>query len=222
MPIVAALIASSLLARARTADAWDIKPSFETGKKLAWAVAANISMSGTDVTAKFDHVVTPDEADKDGNRKLKISWTNVQVNGGDSEAPEPFEVKIGSDGGFKECLTPTDDEYRRVLSPFSFAYPPKPVQVSDKWTIEVTPKAASAKKMKYAFEAAEVTKVGDTDVMKITSKMTEDGPDGMSSDGTWWVAKDGSIVKFKLDLKNWIVPFAGAGLLEGTLTGTKK
>ena len=218
--MVATILISTLLVQPRF-DAWDLKPNFETGKKQSWKITVATTVNGSDVEASFVHSVTPAEAKSDGTRKFAINWDNIVVNGADNPSPEQMEVTVGADGTVQQALTPNDDDYRRSLSIFAFVYPSKPVSVGDTYTSEPAP-PSGAKKMKYEFTAAEATKVGEVDVLKFTGKQTEEGSDGITSEGTWYVAKDGSVVKYKLKVKNWFVPFAGTGPMEATITGEKQ
>lgn len=218
--MVATLLISALLAHPRL-DAWDIKPNFEVGKKQSWQISLAANVGGTDIDAKFTHTINPGEAAADGTRKLGVTWENIEVQGQANPNPEPFELKIGADGTVQKAITPNDDDYRRCLSVFSFIYPTKPVSVGDKWTSEL-PADGAAKKVKFEYEATELTKIGEVEVLKMKGKQTEDGADGITSDGEWWVAKDGSVLKYKLQVKNWAVPFAGTPPMEATITGEKK
>lgn len=218
--MIATLMLSALLSSSQ--DAWELKPPFETGKKVGWSVSVSAQIQGMDIEAKFDHFVTPEAPASDGVRVLKIDWMNTNVNGQPDETPQAFDVKVGSDGTLQQVTSPAEDEYRRCLSVFAFVYPAQPVKVGDKWTSEYTAKANGAKKMKSSYEVAELTKIGETDVLKIVGKLEEEGEGGISSANTWWVAKTGAIVKFKLDVKNWVVPFTGAGAFDATIAGEKK
>ncbi|HTQ10719.1 MAG TPA: hypothetical protein VMI31_11650 [Fimbriimonadaceae bacterium] len=84
-------------------------------------------------------------------------------------------------------------------------YPDKEVKVGDKWTEKFKPK--DGKDVTVDYEVVEQTKVGDADALKIKGKLSEDGP--MKGDCTYWIGKDGAMLKFELDLKSWPVPFAG-------------
>jgi hypothetical protein len=164
-------------------------------------------------------VLTPGEKIETGGRKMTLEWEKVELDGSPQELPVKYTLAIGDDGVVREKLGDDADSVRRFASVYSFAYPDKPVKVGDKWTVDITPKEKDAGKISYTFEAKEVSKVGDQDVLKISSTETETGNDGIKNTGTWYVAHDGSILKFKLDIKNWVVPVTGPDPVDAVITG---
>jgi hypothetical protein len=189
---------------------------------MTYKVVTEATVGPEQHVAKMDLVITPGDAAENGERKTKIEWQKLELDGNEMDMAQIWQATIGKDGILREAIDPKDDEYRRFLSVYSFGYPDKAIKVGDKWSVEVSPKSAGAKKMKYDFEAKEISKVGDKDAMKIESTQKEEGENGLKSDGTWWIGKDGAVLKFKLDVKNWIVPFAGNGPIDAKITGDPK
>jgi|GEM_PF-3351723 len=206
--MITALILTGLLAH-RHEDAWTLKMPYEKGKKVVWTSKIHATADGMDHDATMDLVLTPGDT-APGGRKVNYAWEKLELDGNPVQIPATYDV-IMDDTGVVQDKTGTDeDEIRRYASIYSFSYPKDPVKVGDKWKVEVTPKASGAQKITYTFEVKEATKVKDKDVLKITSVETEAGSSGIHNEGTWYVNHDGAIVKFKLDVTNWVVPFAGS------------
>ncbi|AIE84105.1 hypothetical protein [Fimbriimonas ginsengisoli] len=218
--MIATLLVTGLLVAPRQ-DAWEIKPTFAKDKTITWKLDIDADLGGNQHKAKMDMLFTPGEAAENGDRKTKIEWQHVEMDGNEQELPANWQATVAKDGSIREALDPADDDYRRFLSIFSFSYPDKAVKVGDKWTLDLTPKAKDAKKMSYTFEAKEVEKVGGKEALKVISTQKEDKGD-LTSDGTWWIGRDGAVLKMKLVVKKWIVPFAGADAFDATIIGETK
>lgn len=216
--MITTLILTSLLVR-QSADAWDIKPNYTVGKKVTYDAQIKAESRGENHDAALQLVLTPGEAIEGGLHKTTIAWEKLELDGNAMDIPVSYTLAVGADGVVRDKTGTDEDSVRRWAAVFSFPYPDKPVKVGDKWTVDVTPKAKDAGKITYACEAKEAGKVGDQDVLKVTCTETEAGDGGMKNSASWSVAKDGSILEFKLTVENWVVPFAGPNAVNGTITG---
>ena len=218
----ALLVASSLLLSPAphhkvNSDPWDLKPTFTPGAKLQWTVSVEASIDGQDHTATFDLNEGTKAGDAAKGQPIQLEMANVMVDTNPQEG--------GSGDGIVNAQnvlqSEDEDDWRRTFSPLLFAYPLAPVSIGDSWKAEVTPTAKGAAKMSYEFTAKQVEQVDGIDALLVTSKLKEAGDDGVSADGSWWVAKDGKVLKFKLVAKNWFVKVAGHSF-DATITGKMK
>lgn len=216
--MIATLLMTAMMAK-QSSDAWDIKPNLTAGKKMVWSAKINATVSGMTHDASMQLVLTPGDKIEGGGQKLALAWEKIEFDGAPMDIPASYTLNVGADGVVRDKIGDDDDKIRRFASIYGFAYPAAPVKVGDKWTLDVTPATKDAAKISYTFEAKEVTKVGDIDALKVASTETEAGTDGIKNTGTWFIGHDGTILKFKLEVKNWVVPFAGPDLVDATITG---
>jgi len=212
LPIIALAIAMQ-----KEPDAWDLKPSVDPKTKLSWGITVEAKSGGQDHHAAFKL-----------NRQLKsndpkkavvtFSWDHLEVDDQDGQDVPPWDAVVGSKGEILKMDGDTEDGYRRMLSPLIFIYPDKPVGIGDKWTLDVKPASAGAK-VTYAYEAKKTELVDGAQTIVLSAKFTEDGADGATGDGTWWLSRVGRVLKFEIKLKNWVVPMAGADTVEATIKG---
>lgn len=193
------------LAAASFADGWLLKAPYEAKTKLVWNVTVNANVGGQDHEAKFKSVLTIDSK-SDKEIKGKGAWLDLMVDGAEqgSDGAPTWDITFNPNGSIVSAGEGAD--YARMMAPASFIYPEKEVKVGDKWSAKYKPK--NGKDISLDFEVVEQAKVGDADVLKVKSKMTEDGP--MKSENLYWVGKDGKVLKFELDIKSWVVPLPGA------------
>lgn len=187
---------------------WLLKPPYEAKTKLTYKMTINASMGGQEHEATMKMLQTVDSKN-DKEIKGKGNLTDVVVDGNDMSGQElpGWDVTLNAADGSVTSAGDNED-YARMLAPFTFIYPSKEIKVGDKWTTKFKP-AKGAKEMTVDYEVVEQTKIGEDDVLKIKTKLAEDGP--MKADDIYWVAKDGKVLKFDLDIKNWVAPFAGNG-----------
>lgn len=197
-----AIPALFLLAAAAMADGWLIKAPYDAKAKLTWKVTITANVAGGEHEASMNQILTVNSK-SDKEIKAKGKWSDLTVDGAAQDSADEWDVILGLDGA---VLSAGDNaDYVRMLTPLVFVYPDKEIKVGDKWTRKAKP-AKDGKDLTMDYEVAETTKVGEVEVMRIKAKLTEDGP--MKGDITYWVAKDGRVMKFEFDLKNWVVPIA--------------
>src|SRR6185436_1704891 len=104
------------------------------------------------------------------------TWTDLMLDGNEAsngEEPPKWELTLTPAGAIASAGESAD--YARMLVPAAFVYPNKEVKVGDKWQAKYKP-AKDAKDMTTDYEVVELTKVGDTEAIKVKGKLTEDGP----------------------------------------------
>lgn len=203
-----ALVATSL------ADGWLLKTPYEAKTKFTWKVTVNASVGGQDVEATMKQILT---VDSKGEKEVKgkTTWSDILVNGSPAgEGDSSWDTTFGLDGSITSAGDNAD--FARMLTPAAFIYPGKEIKTGDKWSAKFKP-AKDAKEMTADYEALEESKVGDTPAIKVRAKLSEDGP--MKADNVYWIGKDGSVLKYELDIKNWVVPMAGTGDFDAKVKG---
>lgn len=200
-------IAAFALAASALCQGWNLKAPYEAKAKHSWQVVVTANVGGMDVEAKMkQHVVVDSVSEKE--IKATASWTDLLVNGSEQQDDDSsWALVLNPNGSLVSAGEHVD--YARMLTPAAFVYPGKEVKVGDKWTSKVKPK--DGKEITSDYEVVEIAKVGDVEAMKVKLKLSEEAPkDGvaMKAEGFHWVAKDGKVLKFELDIKNWIVPMA--------------
>jgi hypothetical protein len=204
------------------ADKWDIKTAVAPKASATWDVSADVVAPDGDHHAAFKLVIEVKDTEKDKPLQSTYSWKELVLDSGQGMPDNSWDVKIDAQGGITGTeATEGGDALRKMLIPMTFLYPDKAVGVGDAWTN--TLKSESEKDdhsitVDFKVEAAE--KLGDVDVLKITEKFTEKGPDGMTGTGTWWVDKAGKPQKFEVKANRWVVPMAGTDSMDATLKGT--
>lgn len=208
-------IAALLVAAASFADGWMLKAPYEAKAKFTWKVTVNANVGGQDHEATMkQHLSIASKTDKE--IKGSGTWTDLSLDGGEQPGEEPkWDVTFNPNGSVASAGEGAD--YARMLVPLAFIYPDKEVKAGDKWSVKYKP-AKDAKDMTVDFEVVEVGKVGDAEALKVKGKVSEDGP--MKADTIYWIGKDGKLLKFDLDVKGWIVPFAGNNIeLDAKIKG---
>ncbi|HVT13381.1 MAG TPA: hypothetical protein VHE55_14030 [Fimbriimonadaceae bacterium] len=185
---------------------WLLKPPYEAKAKISYKVTVDANVGGQDHEATMKQLFTVDSK-SDKEVKGKGSFSDVTLDGNDLSGQDlpSWDVTLSATDG---SVTAAGDsvDYVRMLTPFTFIYPSKEIKVGDKWTTKFKP-AKDAKEITIDYEVVEQSKIGDDDVLKIKSKLSEDGP--MKADDTYWIGKDGKVLKFDLDIKGWPAPFTG-------------
>jgi hypothetical protein len=198
------LAALFALAGSGLADGWMLKSPLDAKKKTSWKVSITANVSGQDHQAAMTQVLSIDSKTEKGF-KGNLSWTEVTMDGSDLPQTLPsWDVTFNPNGSISSGGE--DADYARMMAPGTFIYPDKEVNVGDKWTVKFKP-ASDAKEMTVDYEVVKEVKVGDAAALEIRGKLSEDGP--MKGDDTYWIGRDGTLLKFDLNLTNWIVPFAG-------------
>lgn len=201
--ITATIAALSLLGG--QAEKWDIKPTLTKDSKTTYAMEIDVTAGPESHTAKFKFTTTTGEKAADETYSTKVLWNAIEVDGNPSEDLPEWGFKIDKQGGILGVSGDLDDSYRRMITPYFFVYPDKGIAAGEKWEAKL---GAKKDAFTFKYEAKGIEKVKDEDAMKITGTFKE-GEGDMSGDGTWWVGKNGKIVKFDMKIKNWTIPFTG-------------
>lgn len=197
------------------AQGWVLKAPYEPKTKLAWNIHVDANMGGQNHEAIMKQTVSF-ESKSEKEIKGSASWSELQVDGQDMGGEDTaWSLTLNPNGTIASAGE--SDDYSRMLAPFAFAYPDKEVKVGDKWTVKFVP-FKDAREMTAAYEVLEQTKVGEIEALKVKGKLTDAGS-GLVSDGSYWVGKDGKVLKFDLDVKSWVVPMAGAGEFDAKIKG---
>lgn len=201
---VAALL---FVAACSQAQSWVLKAPYESKAKFTWQVTVNANVGGMEIEAKMKQHL--EIASKDEKQiKGKSNWSEITVNDSEQDAGDgPWDVVLNPNGSIVSAHDSSD--HARMLTPAAFIYPDKEVKAGDKWQVKFKP-SKDAKEFTTDFEVVAIEKVGDVETMKVKAKMMEGAKEGegMSANNLYWVAKDGKVLKFELDIKNWVVPMA--------------
>lgn len=182
------------------------------------SVIAKIDGSDHEAKFKFSHEVQKFEAGKPFEAKL--AWSDLEVDGNEIGEENVFSCTCDARGAITATTSEMGDDVRRMLSPIVFVYPSSSIKMGDKWTFDFKPKKDGDEGMaSWSYEVKGSEKVGDVDALKISSKFAEKGTSSMNATGNWWLAKDGRILKFDVDIKSWVVPMAGPETVNAVIKG---
>jgi hypothetical protein len=202
------------VAASSLAEGWLLKAPYEAKAKHTWKVIVNASVGGQEMEATMKQILTIDSK-TDKEIKAKGNWAEIMVGGNEQSGDDTtWDITMNSNGSLTSVGAGAD--FARMLAPAAFVYPDKEVKAGDKWSFKYKP-TKEAKDITMDYEVVEQTKVGDVDALKIKGKLTEDGP--MKGNNIYWIAKDGRMLKFELDLTNWIVPMAGNTEFDAKIKG---
>ena len=210
-------LATALLTTQQAAEKWDLK-GLAANTTSTWDIHVKALDNGEEHEATFKLGLTLKEVDKEKSFPAEMSWNELLVDGGQAMGDMSWNVRLNPKGLVSEGAE-GDDSIRRMLTPLVFVFPDKPVGVGDTWT--ETLKAGTDKddqSVTLEFKAEAIEKVKDVDALKVTEKLTEKGPEGTTGEGTWWVSKEGKVLKFETKVKKWLVPMAGSAF-EATIKG---
>lgn len=210
-------LATALLTTPQAADKWDLK-GLAPNTSSTWDVQVKVTDQGEEHEATFKLIMDLKEVEKEKPFPATYSWKSLVVDGGQEMGDTSWNIRLSPRGLITEGAD-GDDAIRRMLSPLVFVFPDKPVGVGDTWTETV--KAGTEKddqSLTVEFKAEAIEKVKDADTMKISEKLTEKGSEAMTAEGTWWVDKDGKVVKFETKTKKWYVPLASQSF-DATIKG---
>ncbi|MFI5385393.1 MAG: hypothetical protein ACHQ50_04645 [Fimbriimonadales bacterium] len=208
------LTLSLSLTAASLADGWLLKAPYEANTRLTWNVTINASVGGQDMESKMKQFLSIDS--KTGQQfRGKVGWADLQINGGSSpDEPPAWNITLNSNGSIASAGD--GPEFVRQLAPTTFLYPDKEVKAGDKWSVKFRV-GKDTKEIAADYEVVEQTKIGEADALKIKGKLNEDG--GLQSDGVYWLGKDGKVLRFEIDVKNWPVVGAGIPPLDAKIRG---
>lgn len=218
--VLTTMVAGVLLA-VPSSEPWTLKAGIEPKARAAWAVVIDVDTDDGNHQAEFTYVREIGDPDGD-NHEARCLWEKLLVDGAEMGDPPGWDVSVGPRGAIVGTNDMMGDDIRRMLSPMTFVYPDKAVAEGDKWEGQVRPyKDKDDLLLIYTYEVLGFEKVGDAEAIKVASKLTEKGRDAMGAEGTWWLGKDGALLKFSVKVTNWVVPMAGGEPMNARITGTK-
>lgn len=216
------VLAGALLATPQAADKWDIKAALAPKTTMKWDITTAVVQGGQEHSATWKLVLDSKDPVKDKGLAATISWNELMLDGGQGVPDQTWDVTLSPMGSIAESDASEGVEaIRTMLMPFMFVYPDKAVGVGDTWSDTIkagTEKADTS--MTCEMKAEGMEKVGDVDALKITEKISQKGDAGLNGTGTWWVGKDGKVLKFETKVTGWAVPMAGPDPMDATFTGT--
>jgi hypothetical protein len=214
------ILTALALAAASFADGWQLSSPYKANSLFVWKLSVKMTLAGADRTVTMKQRLAVDSKTAD-SWKGELGWTETRVDDIEMKLDRSWPVALSSAGSI---LSIGDDVgYSRMLAPLLFIYPAKAVAVGDKWTTKFKPGegtegAKDVREMTYDFEVVGKEKVGNLDTLRIKAKLTEDGP--MKSEGFYWIAKDGRILKFEADIRHWTMRMGGkSGEIDAKLKG---
>ncbi len=197
-----------------SAEGWLLKSPYQPHTKMKWKVVTDTTVSEHAVQSVVTHILKI-ASDVDGKATGTLDFTDMEINGNKSGFDAPtWDMVFARDGmlttagGGPDCL--------RQLAPTTFIYPNKEVAVGATW--EATLKFdENGKGAKAKFTVLEMTKLHEEDVLKVKTTLAEES--GLHSEGLFWLSKEGMVLKYKVDVKNWTVAGSGIPSLDAKLTG---
>lgn len=199
-------------------SSWILASPFSSPLELKYDVKVEAHVGGETHNAELVYTVKSLKSSEAKPQPFEFSWLDINVDGQVVSDGVTVRGDVGPSGWIEKMLGPSDtedDDFRRMILPFHFVYPNAEVAPEKPWNGKWT----SASKLETTFEIIAAEGV-ESDTSKFTTKLREAGPDGMKSDGTWWIRKDGKVAKFELKVTNWIVPMAGPEPVEATIQGS--
>ncbi|MBX3119203.1 MAG: hypothetical protein KF784_09070 [Fimbriimonadaceae bacterium] len=220
--ILTSLIAATTILSTAPQDTWELKSPFTKGYEATYTCKVNVDAGGQQLEANFNQLIKVADGGSGKPWKGTITWLDIMVDGNAAGDPPPWDVKWSEDGSV--FATPGDmgDDIRRMLAPLTFLYTGKPVAKGNAWKTQVKAEEKSAPVVEYNYESLGQEAVNGKDAMKFKVTMKEVADEGVSADGTWWVAKNGVVVKFEMSIKDWLVPMAGDQRMAAKVVGTLK
>lgn len=214
--MIATLCALTVLAAPQEPAPWTIGLDLLSEKKVAYDLEVVISAQGETANVSMIMAVVFQKAQADGKGKATVEWQDLAVDNQNMGTQGPWEVALGANGLIESS---TDgDEYRRMLQPI-WPVLGSDLKVGSDWSVSLAAKANAGQTVDWKLKTIGVEKIGDVETLKVAAKMTE--KDGTSTDGTWWLRKDGKVQKFEVDVKQWTVPMAGESF-DAKVTGKLK
>jgi len=212
--IILAAALSSTLAN----QGWKPVAPYAEGSALRYDLKANLDMGGnpTDVEITLEHKTTKKT---DGGFEGTSAFTQVIVNGNEMDGMS-MDVSLSANGVLKSVKSDLGSDMRRMFMAFYFCYPTDAVGDGGTWSFQDA-EATGGHKAKFEYTLAGAEDLNGQQVMKVKVVMSEDGSDPMKATGFYWVASDGKIAKFELNIKGWPVPVAGQAF-DATIKGTLK
>lgn len=204
-----------------------VKRTPKEGTTQKYTMSGDIDFGGMPITIKANAEEKVTKVNADGSYVVTDSQTDgsISINGQDQDIPPETTTKtIAADGRLLSVEGSPDESSAMRMGYLDSVFDAgKPLNVGDKWTVEI--KENSAKHIvagKADFEILGEEKVGGVDTIKISDKYSESGgSDAASSVATIWIDKaDGSLVKSVSEWKNAPVPGA-PGPINATITMTR-
>ncbi|HRI44689.1 MAG TPA: hypothetical protein PLL78_10680 [Fimbriimonadaceae bacterium] len=218
-----ALLFPFALAWPTEGDTLKLEPTYKVGSTVRHSVKLSLVVSGTDaevtsVVRKTVKGVAEQSITFDGAfEKLKVML-------GETEFPveaEPVSLEIRPSG---ELVSITGGVIQIDMARLYLAHTPVlpklEVPVGEKWSVEI-PASQKAGIPATTFEGTYVgaEKIGEKEAFKITANVQEKGGEGFSSKATFWLDKDGTVLKFEADMRGLPIPQLGSNV-DAKMTGS--
>ena len=213
------VLAGALLATPQ-AEKWDIKAGLAPKATGKWSVSTDVTAGGENHTATMKLVMTVKDAEADKPLKATYEWKDLTVDGSMQIPDDAWDVTLDAMGGITDATGGDGaDSVRQMLMPTVFIYPDKPVGVGDTWTDTLKVNGKDDQAMTFEMKADAIEKIGDADVLKVSGSIAQKGADGLNGKSTWWISKEGKVLKFESKVSGWIVPMAGQDPMDATFKG---
>jgi hypothetical protein len=217
------LLAAVLLQQDPAGAEWGPKPPYKDSESTKYAVKMNIDdpSSGTQVAVEMNTSYKIAKKTDKGYEGT-FGWTQLMVEGAE-QPDEEFKIVLKPNGFLKTVDSSYGPGMRRMLLPFFFSYPEKPLAPGATWKYkddDADKTDAHMCDFEYKLEGTEMYK--SKKAQKVLVKFNEIGPDPLKGSGTYWVNGEGRVVKFELSVTGWTVPVAGqifTAKINGELTG---
>ena len=198
-------------------SAWELKAPYKDNESDKYTVVMKIQDQGQEMAV--DMVLERKISKKtDKGFEGTIGWTQLFAEG-EQLPDETFEIALKPNGVLKSIKSDYGDAMRRMFLPFFFTYPEKAVAKDAAWTYKDEQEdETDAHKASVEYKVVGEEKVKDKQAMKVSFTMAEEGPSPMKSSGFFWVAQDGKVLKYELDVTGWPVPVAGS-VFDAKITG---
>lgn len=208
--MIFSFFAAAAIAISPIADKWELKLPYGKDAQLAWATSIDVEQGGMQTHASLTLQLTCINVSEKGVSTI-IRFLDLEVDGQSVEDTTDYPLFLNPRGYSESSTSEHGDDFRRMMAPIMFLYPDKPVQVGDAWKLEFKPRPGSDGAIIYTCEAKAIEKVNEQEAMKVFLKFEEGGPQAMRGDGHFWIVKDGRVIRYEMNVVNWVVPMAGEG-----------
>lgn len=203
---------------ASTSDGWKVAVPYAEGITQKHDLQVKVDMGGQslDVEMVMEHkTAKKTETGFEGTG----GFPEVFVNG-DPQEGMSMGVVLLPNGALKSVTSDMGADMRRMFMAFYFCYPTEAVGTDGKWSF-TDAEATNGHKAKFEYTLDGKETVDGKELTKVKFALSEDGTDGMTATGSYWIGEKGQVAKFDLDLKRWPVPVTG-GSVDAKVTGKAK
>ncbi|MBV6458169.1 MAG: hypothetical protein HONBIEJF_01293 [Fimbriimonadaceae bacterium] len=206
-------LALALTALSFAQDKVKLEPTAKAGESVKQALEVDYDFGGT--VAKLScRMLTKFKKSTGSNVDKTIDYEDLKVVADENELPlqvSQVEFSLAANGELKELTGGVEgNDNARTYLLIMFIAPDKELAANEKWTFESKGNDKSGiPGYKYEATFVGMEKVGADDAYKYTTKLGESGG-GFSVKGTYWVTKDGKVLKADNEFTALMIPAAGA------------